>query len=68
MGVQRVRGRCEQNKQDCFAYNLKDGKCDILSRCDFVRDCPFFKTLEQYEKDLEKHPYQIYSGKDVESW
>ena len=66
VGVYYVRGKCEQNRQDCFAYNK--GKCDILNRCDFKRSCPFYKSAEKYKKDLEAHPYQIYGGKDKESW
>jgi hypothetical protein len=62
VGVYYVRGRCEQGKDGCFAYDR--GKCLILSRSDFTRDCPFFKTAEQYEKDLKKYPIHIYAGKD----
>lgn len=66
MGVYYVRGKCEQNRQDCFAYRL--GKCEILNRCDFSRKCPFYKTQADYEQGLKDHPPTLFSGKDKESW
>lgn len=52
---------CEQDKKNCFAY--REGKCRILDNTHFNRDCPFFKTRQQYEYDLLKYPPMATDGK-----
>ena len=37
------------NKGDCFA--CKEGKCDALVDNSFAKECPFYKTNEQVEKE-----------------
>lgn len=66
MSLHVIGVRCEQNHRDCFAN--KEGVCQILNKTSFIRRCPFYKSAEKYEKDIEAHPYQIYCGKDKESW
>ena len=42
-------------QKGCFSY--QEGRCQCLSDTDFGgRACPFFKTVKQYEKDLQAHP------------
>ena len=42
-------------QKGCFSY--QEGRCQCLSDTDFGgRACPFFKTIKQYEKDLQAHP------------
>ena len=44
-------------KEKCFAYSKKNGKefCTALTSSDCNgRECPFFKTREQYDIDIEK--------------
>ena len=46
---------CLQEKENCFANVC--GGCRILSYTSFNKECPFYKTKEQYEEDLIKHPW-----------
>ena len=43
-------------KVDCFGYNLKAGKCAIMTEtiCK-KRECSFYKTQEQYQEDKKKY-------------
>lgn len=43
-------------KTDCFAYHQSGKKCLILIENVCVnRDCPFYKTKEQYSADIVKY-------------
>ena len=47
----RRKDICEHGHYDCFARG-KNGYCRALSDTDFgYRDCPFYKTKEQVEKE-----------------
>lgn len=46
---------CTQQRRDCFAYYL--GKCTCLDDTEFKKPCPFYKSIVQHEKDMEKYPY-----------
>ncbi|MBR1477375.1 MAG: hypothetical protein IJ608_05370 [Lachnospiraceae bacterium] len=48
-------------QRGCFSYI--DGHCGCLSDTDFGgRACPFFKTVKQYEKELQAHPLKSEYG------
>lgn len=40
-------------KTDCFGFNSKTGRCKALltTVCE-VKDCPFYKTMEQFQKEM----------------
>lgn len=43
------------NREDCFA--CEGGQCVVLTNTNFGdRECPFFKTKEQAEKEKELYP------------
>ena len=45
----------EKNRKDCFA---RKGKlCDCLQESNFKKECPFYKSKEQYEAELKKYPH-----------
>ena len=43
---------CAQNRKDCFSYK-EDGTCDCLVNTEFKKKCPFYKTKEEYQKQLQ---------------
>lgn len=44
---------CKDKRGNCFS--LVNGKCRILDDTEFEkRNCPFYKTKEQYKKELKK--------------
>lgn len=57
---------CLQERSDCFSF--RNGRCECLSNTAFKDKnrqdipCPFFKTKEQHERDLEKYPYNPFYG------
>ena len=44
---------CKQHHSDCFANIL--GKCSCLRDTNLKRDCPFYKTKEQFKSGREKY-------------
>lgn len=44
---------CRDSRPDCFA--IRDGKCRILTKCDWNErpQCPFYKTQEQLDAENE---------------
>lgn len=48
------KGAAICTRNDCFAYNF--GRCGILidDGRDFVSDCKFYKTQEQYDIDAAR--------------
>ena len=52
MSAQTTKPPCTYHT-DCFAH--KDGRCNCLSKTDFVfRDCPFYKIKESENNDNRK--------------
>ena len=46
--------KCLEGKFDCFAWDRAE--CSILTSTNFKgRSCPFYKSQEQYEEELEKY-------------
>jgi len=49
-------GVCDKGKKDCFAY--LNGRCRALCECNFgEKNCPFYKTKEEYEKQERRYRY-----------
>lgn len=47
---------CPFKKEDCFGL---DGiYCTCLQDTKFKQTCPFYKPKKEYEKELEKYPFQ----------
>lgn len=46
---------CRYKREDCFAYEY--GMCAVLQDTIFSGPCPFYKSQEQYEKEVK-----IYGG------
>lgn len=50
--------KCDQNKTKCFAYDGQTGICACLDNTRFKKECPFYKSKEEYEEGLRKYPHR----------
>lgn len=54
---------CPYFETNCFAFRRMGDreKCTILSDTYFNgrKECPFFKTNEQYQRDCRKYPVRV---------
>lgn len=50
-------------RQECFGNNL--GKCTVLTSSKFKGECPFFKTRERLDRELEHAKEKHGTGKEL---
>ena len=52
-------------KTDCFGFDKISGKCKIMSEdiCK-QRNCTFYKTWEQYRKDMNRYQNVVRKSKE----
>lgn len=46
---------CKNIQKDCFARNKDNGECRALTDTHFPDDCPFYKTVKEYNEGLKKY-------------
>ncbi len=55
--AERKDGRVKYNpRTECFGWDAEKNRCDALTKteCIYSPSCPFFKTVEQAERDRLK--------------